>query len=168
MTHSLKPQLFLNSPNVLSQLPSNDQNLIVFFLFVCLFLLESVKTTQDTALWHIEKKGLGPGYGILKGCYFRVKAFTHRGDFFAWLILAKICFSELLFVLLVNSHRTWILHGEKANLLFFGSRLLFPNIRHIRLTNSSSVSLSTKCCLINNTQIIETTALDNIWQSITD
>ncbi len=37
------------------------------------FPLRSVETTEDTALQHIEKMGLGPGYNVVKGCYVNIK-----------------------------------------------------------------------------------------------
>ncbi len=60
---------------------------------------------------------------VAKGRYTPCAIFSAR------LIRTKIYFFKLLFVLLVNPHRTRILHGRKANLLFFESRFFFPNIR---------------------------------------
>ncbi len=78
-----------------------------------------------------------------------------RGDFFTRLIQTKIYFFKLLFVLLVNPHRTRILRGEKTNLLFFRSRSIFPNIcpANKRINQSQRLCRADVMSVSNNNNI---------------
>ncbi len=47
-------------------------------------------STKDSALRHIEKMGLGPGCGSLKGCYIRLKDLIEYKDILGNIVLPTL------------------------------------------------------------------------------
>ncbi len=124
-----------------------------------------------------------------------LKVFTHQlcFGFFVQIICMKNRFRTADWAQ-VFSHRMRISRCKKATPSFFQSKSIFPNICAVNkrinqsrwlcgvdvtsISHNNSInndswqahypSLSTKRCLTNDTQIIKTTILDNIRQSITN